>query len=1109
MRLIFTLKSQDATYILVRRALDSAMIYDLKRLIVRARAVLKSVDTQRIIELWDLVQNNSPFDLILLDAFELAVLVVNNDLKAINLLAANLIEDIQKSQSEYSAVKKSKQEFHAKAEVEFIETKKHLQRSDKDKILELLLLVETRFIDPELWEIIYKKLKNLISKFRGGEKINLCASITKIMAEIEKAVSVAQSHGYYANITERAEIFKRGKKYYFPSFKEILLELDGLHLLKFLDLILVAPFDIKLIQNFNAQIKNFDQIDAVNEVADKIQEAMNGIYDSQQHFQKIMKDIADFPKKIASRLSSLKTSLQSIDHNQMLQFLDLIQGDLPFEPFLLEEFINTIAQVESKDFEKKNEVLRIFIPDAIQYIRENQDQLQDRAMEEIRKIGIPVFKTTEGLRLFSETDLRSRFNLDEINYFFAALQALPFDEIARLFSFARANSQVNNNFTFMDFFIFNKWIESTPAISGPYVSKLNIESFMGGFLIGKRFYPTICNEMFQVSRNISMGLSLIEKFTNQKSPPPSEKEFLITLTNNNWWKLEYFKKNCDPEKFIRLVNLRFCAKYATYYMSFPLAWAIKSFQSTLAIWLIVAGADVNLPEFLGETPLHLAATLNLVVVCQVLKQYGANLNAVDKAGNTPLLSIVNTVDSREAFVWLLQAGANVNARDKQNLTALHWAAKSGNVENVEALLKHGADPDMLVSEKIVFNMDDRQERQHTQNIPQGKLVTEEGTKWLDDLVPMQFRVNKEIKHFYEIHVIRPWDRFVIEADKEKIIKAEKEQEKIRSSGCAQAMIELTESELQFEKKVQELAAKKRDTPRKQLILTLELSPLEWAGLCQKKQDGLLDPYPILRGKGKKAKNDREENAIRKGEKIVKASKVSLDSATFSNAISNSEFETLLYFREHAEEKDLIKWVNSKYALNKGFKDKISPLIWSVQQAYHAMFDVLLELGAKPELEALELAHSIGMVKMVSALEKRRAKVNFLQEKMQKIIELFKSAKETPHIKINSSNKENSKLVDLTNFPDTASTSTSTNFDLLMSLDPITANPAPLKLIPITSPVENGLITNSVTSKNSNIQQNQAPKTSQFNGFFSLFTNYVKLPSKEAVNDDLIRWEVKK
>ena len=124
--------------------------------------------------------------------------------------------------------------------------------------------------------------------------------------------------------------------------------------------------------------------------------------------------------------------------------------------------------------------------------------------------------------------------------------------------------------------------------------------------------------------------------------------------------------------------------------------------------MLEAGADVEAWTSWGATPLEWAGVLGSRRAGEVLLAHGARLTLASAAG----LGLMDALPRlyREdgavsaAFVlacrnghtdaarFLLDRGADVDARGFFGATALHWAAINGHAETVRFLLEQGADP---------------------------------------------------------------------------------------------------------------------------------------------------------------------------------------------------------------------------------------------------------------------------------------------------------------------------------------------------------------------------------------------------------------------------------
>jgi truncated hemoglobin YjbI len=100
-------------------------------------------------------------------------------------------------------------------------------------------------------------------------------------------------------------------------------------------------------------------------------------------------------------------------------------------------------------------------------------------------------------------------------------------------------------------------------------------------------------------------------------------------------------------------------------------------------------------RYAGRTLLHAAAAACSLTTVELLLRLGADPNATDGGSHTPLYSLGNECKvsgSGNVVRALVRAGAMVDARDGvKHCTALHMAARRGNVEVAEALLDCGAD----------------------------------------------------------------------------------------------------------------------------------------------------------------------------------------------------------------------------------------------------------------------------------------------------------------------------------------------------------------------------------------------------------------------------------
>ena len=122
----------------------------------------------------------------------------------------------------------------------------------------------------------------------------------------------------------------------------------------------------------------------------------------------------------------------------------------------------------------------------------------------------------------------------------------------------------------------------------------------------------------------------------------------------------------------------------------PLHHAARDGNAALINYLIEKGAKSEIQNNQGRTPLHLAATYDRNDAVAALVKRGAALETRDPYGRTAFLLCARERGGVATAKVLLDAGADFNARDKFDETALGLAAWRGKREFVDLLLDKGA-----------------------------------------------------------------------------------------------------------------------------------------------------------------------------------------------------------------------------------------------------------------------------------------------------------------------------------------------------------------------------------------------------------------------------------
>jgi ankyrin repeat protein len=123
----------------------------------------------------------------------------------------------------------------------------------------------------------------------------------------------------------------------------------------------------------------------------------------------------------------------------------------------------------------------------------------------------------------------------------------------------------------------------------------------------------------------------------------------------------------------------------------PLSRACTNGSAQLVDVLLRAGADPNTPIATGETPLMTCARAGAADAVRTLLVRGADVNTKEPTQNQTALMWAAAEQHPKVLQTLIEARADLQAHTKLGFTALHFAARAGDMESVRTLLGAGVD----------------------------------------------------------------------------------------------------------------------------------------------------------------------------------------------------------------------------------------------------------------------------------------------------------------------------------------------------------------------------------------------------------------------------------
>ena|GEM_PF-6531948 len=157
----------------------------------------------------------------------------------------------------------------------------------------------------------------------------------------------------------------------------------------------------------------------------------------------------------------------------------------------------------------------------------------------------------------------------------------------------------------------------------------------------------------------------------------------------------------NAKKVRTLIESGFAVDREDYLGDSPLMDAVRRGNKEVVETLISLGADVNKEDSIKSTPLTLAIRSEKVEIMKALLAHHASVDVEDVVGGLLLMNALATEKVEELVQILLEAGVDINKRDKHRQTALEKAMRDWNLEAVRVLIKAGADLNVADSRGVL------------------------------------------------------------------------------------------------------------------------------------------------------------------------------------------------------------------------------------------------------------------------------------------------------------------------------------------------------------------------------------------------------------------------